>query len=431
MPKRIVLVTYGSRGDVQPFLVLAKRLLQAGFAVRLLAPLMSGSSLVSDFQLAYTRRFEFIRLEGDIDLLTEELAQAGLNPIRSALVMSKFVLPLAARVYQLLAETSHDADAIVHSFLFTDGAHHIAQRMGVPDISVQFFPIFAPTRQYPAMSMPDLHLPGRLTGDYRRWSHIANTAIFRNGGRLLYAWLRREHRNLPALGAWPFDKPMAERPPLVFAFSPLVVPPDPAWPSNLHVSGYWFQDEAVDWQPPEDLQRFLAAGEPPFYIGFGSMVSSESGKGRAIQILQVVLDALENVPNGRAVLSLQDAHRWTDLPPNVMALPPAPHNWLLPRMAAVVHHGGAGTTAASLRAGAPTIIAPVMGDQSFWARRLVELGVGLALPPLRRLKPELLAQALVTALQDRSMRKQAGLLGEHIRAENGLGEMVQIIESVL
>ena len=425
MPKRIVLVTYGSRGDVQPFLALSRRLMQADYAVRLLAPLMSSSTLPEAGE-----QFEFIQLEGDIDLLAEDLAQAGLNPLRTAQVMSKFVLPLAVRVYKLLLETCQDAHAIVHSFAFTDGAHQVARRLGVPDISVQFFPVFAPTANFPAMSMPDLRLPGGLTGVYRRWSHAFNTATFRHGGRLMYASLRRKHPSLPALGEWPFDRPVNQRPPLVFAFSPQVVPHDASWPANIQTSGYWFLDEQQDWQPPDELRRFLEAGDPPVYIGFGSMIPRADGKSEKTSPLKMALKAVDQVPGLRAVLALPGASEHSDLPSNVLAIRSVPHSWLFPRMAAVVHHGGAGTTAAGLRAGVPSLIAPFMGDQSFWAQRVVELGVGPSIAPLKHLTGGQLAQALRQAQQDAPMRARAQALGRRIQDEDGLGKTVEIIQKL-
>jgi sterol 3beta-glucosyltransferase len=201
--------------------------------------------------------------------------------------------------------------------------------------------------------------------------------------------------------------------------------PRPAdWPDNSQVTGYWFFDQ-TQWHQPEALSQFLAAGPKPVYIGFGSMVSSN-----ATAFTQTVLDAVKK-SGRRAVL----ATGWGGLDGDegsqneqIFFLRHAPHDCLFPLMAAAVHHGGAGTTAAAVRAGIPSVIVPFFGDQPFWAACLNRQGV--APPALERksLTPNRLATALA-ATQQSAMIKKAAALGRAVRGEDGIGEALRCLRA--
>jgi UDP:flavonoid glycosyltransferase YjiC (YdhE family) len=169
--------------------------------------------------------------------------------------------------------------------------------------------------------------------------------------------------------------------------------------------------------------NFLQSGPPPVYIGFGSMVNSKPEETTAL-----VLQALARTGQ-RGVLSAG----WgglmkADLPETVFMIGSIPFSWLFPQMAAVVHHGGAGTTSMGLRAGIPSVITPFMGDQPFWGQRVYELGVGSRPIPLRHLTVERLAESIRCAVSDTAMREKAARLGKLIQAENGIARAVAIIE---
>jgi sterol 3beta-glucosyltransferase len=212
----------------------------------------------------------------------------------------------------------------------------------------------------------------------------------------------------------------------LYGFSPLVVQRQSDWPAWHHTTGYWFLRSDDDWKPSPDLVRFLSKGPMPVSIGFGSMSGQITRR-----LAEIAIEAV-NASGQRAVLlggwaSLGDEH----LPESVCAVAFAPHAWLFPRMAAVVHHGGAGTTAAGLRAGVPSIVVPFFGDQPFWGRRVHDLGVGPE--PIMRsgLTVDKLTQAIAQATSDQSMQARASRLGEGIRAENGVAEAVAIIRRIL
>ena len=175
----------------------------------------------------------------------------------------------------------------------------------------------------------------------------------------------------------------------LYGYSPSVVPKPADWDATQHVTGYWSLEPHAQWSPPEDLMRFLETGPAPVYIGFGSM-GSRDPKASA----RLVLEALERSGQRGVLYSGWGGLSHDDLPPSVFMVGSTPHSWLFPRMAAVVHHGGAGTTAAGLSAGVPSVVTPVMGDQPWWGRRVHDLGVGPRPVNRRHLTPEHLANAI-------------------------------------
>ena len=226
---------------------------------------------------------------------------------------------------------------------------------------------------------------------------------------------------LPFLG--PFAAQHRQRQTILYGYSPLVVPPPPDWEDFIHVTGYWFPEPPGGWEPPADLVRFLESGPPPVYVGFGSMVNRKPEETTAL-----VLQALAR-SGQRGVLSAGwGGLKREELPETVHMIDSVPFSWLFPQMAAVVHHGGAGTTSLGLWAGVPAVVTPFMGDQPFWGQRVYELGVGSRPIPRRRLTVDNLAEAIRCAVSDASMRERAALLGERIRAENGLSRAVAVIE---
>jgi UDP:flavonoid glycosyltransferase YjiC (YdhE family) len=212
---------------------------------------------------------------------------------------------------------------------------------------------------------------------------------------------------------------------VLYGYSPHVIPPPPDWGADTHVTGYWFLDPPSGWTPPPALHEFLAAGPPPVYVGFGSM-SSRNPQATA----KLVLDALGAAGQRAVLLAGWSGLRPADLPDSVLMVDSVPFAWLFPRMAAVVHHGGAGTTAAGLRAGVPSIVVPFFGDQPYWGRRVAELGVGPAPIPRKRLTVEVLAGAIDRAVTDPVLRRRAAELGVRIRVEDGVARAVGVVSTL-
>ena len=164
--------------------------------------------------------------------------------------------------------------------------------------------------------------------------------------------------------------------PILYGYSPAVIPPPADWGADVHVTGYWFLDPAEDWTPDAALADFLAAGPPPVYVGFGSMSSRNPE-----ETANLILDALARAGQRGIIHAGWNGLQRSDLPGSVMMVDGVPFAWLFPRVAAVVHHGGAGTTSAGLRAGVPSVVVPFFGDQPYWGQRVADLGVGPGADP--------------------------------------------------
>lgn len=394
---------------------MGQRFQERGHSVRLVAPAKFAS-------LPGGESLDFAPLPGDPDQLVADFVQkAGRNPLRTISVMSQHTLPLGAALFATLQEVCRDTDLLVHSFLLTNAGHELARWQGIPDVSAQLFPIFTTTGDFPAVVFPDLP----LGVPYRRFSHWLTTQVFWQGSRLLYRQVRKGHAHLPPLSGWPFHGAEENRTPILYGFSPQVVPRGQDWPRNSRVTGYWFLDSTPAWQPPGGLLEFLAAGPAPIYIGFGSSIMR-----RPHQMAQIAIQALESTGQ-RGLLALGDEGFDGDrLPPHVYRVGSIPHSWLFPRTAAVVHHGGAGTTGAGLRAGVPNIVVPFTNDQPFWGRRVFQLGAGPKPIPASKLTSGGLAQAITDAMDNPSMRAKAQALGEAIDQEDGTGRAAAIVEGL-
>jgi sterol 3beta-glucosyltransferase len=411
--RRIAILTYGSRGDVEPFVALGVGLQKAGHTVRLAGPAPFA-------QLVTSNGLEFDPIEGDPDELTQAFAdRAGLSWPRMVARMIQHVLPLATAVFRTVAKAVQDADVIVHSFLMTDAGHTLARFRGVPDISAQFFPVFLPTSAFAAVALPDLSLGGL----YRRATHVLNTAMFRYGARLLYRKVRASAPDLPDLAPWPFRNLVGTCTPILFAYSSHILPRPTDWPSFAYVTGYWQLPPRPGWVPPDALVRFLESGPPPVYFGPGSM--------RTENLLNLLRTAVASARacGQRVFLGVSSEVIGGELRgADVFAMEGVPHAWLFPRMRYILHHGGAGTTGAAAAAGVPSTAIPFSADQAFWARQIHRLGIGPAAPPARHLTPSRLEAILNDALTNPAYQRQAEILGENIRKEDGVASAVQVIQ---
>ena len=411
---KITLLTYGSRGDVQPFLALARGLQEAGHEVKLAAP--------QRFE-AFIRSFGVpcVPLAGDPEVISRGLNNAGTNPVAMVRSISNYVFKISPQVSRAAFTACEGADLLVHSFLFTVGAHSWAFERGIPDVSVQTFPMFAPTRAFPNVAFPAIP-PGWMS----YFSHWFASQVFWHGGNLGYGPARRANPDIPFPSRlyWPFKEAVRRpRTPLLFAYSPGVLPRPREWGASVHVTGYFYLGLQDTFQPPDALTAFLAEGGPPVCVTFGSMIHRDVER-----IYRSVLEAVGALGE-RAIL----LGGWSDLPAlgavkNILVMDAAPHEWLLPRCRAVIHHGGAGTTAAGLRAGIPNVVVPFAADQPFWGARVHALGAGPAPIPVRKLSVERLVAALSESSSGR-LRSGAEAIGRVIREEAGVDAAVRLIQA--
>jgi sterol 3beta-glucosyltransferase len=410
----ITILTAGSRGDVQPYLPLGRGLLAAGHTVRL-----ATHDIFRELVVQAGLEFALIELNPR-EMLREAQGQAwlesGHNPIRFLRGLLEVLPPRLGTFLAQSWEVCQGSDAVIYAPLAL-GGYHIAEKLGVPGLLAALQPS-RPTRAYPSPFFPNLPLGPA----YNRFTHQFGDALGTLFGGALWkpvnAW-RTGTLGLPTIGIQAFQRLHAAHVPVLYGFSPSVVPKPDDWPGWVHVTGYWFHDQPDGWQPPTEVRAFLADGPPPVYLGFGSMSD------RNVQATtEIVLEALQRAGRRGIVLAGWGGLRASDLPESVLGIDSIPHDWLFPRVAAVIHHGGAGTTAAGLRAGVPSMAVPFFGDQPFWGARLAELGVGPRPIPKQRLSVERLTDAIRALTADGPLRQHADALGQRIRAENGVAAAV-------
>lgn len=407
---KITILTYGSRGDVQPFLPLSLGLMAKGHSVKLAAPARF-KSLVEE------HRIDFVPLAGDPEDLSRRLNNAGYNFIKMLRDLMKHAIEIGADVWRQTEEACKDADLMLHTFTHAVGAHTLARERDIPDIHIQTFPMFTPTGDYPNVTLPDLR-----SRSLNRLTHKFSQTITWWGSQMGFEQVRRG-AGLPKRKLyWPFDDdPSRPRTPILCAWSPSVLPASRDWPPRTHVTGYYFFPPDDSYQPPIELHSFLQTGKPPVCITFGSMVNRD-----AQRIDQIVRTSLRQTSNRGIILS-----GWSGIvnhsSKDVLYLKAVPHDWLLPRCKMVVHHGGAGTTSAGLRAGIPNVVLPFTADQPFWGRRVHAIGAGPKPILVEKLSVEKLTGAIVEA-ESNSLSERAQAVGQEIRSEDGVGEAVRLIE---
>ena len=417
---RITILTIGSRGDVQPYLALGLGLQEAGHQVRL-----ATNSTFAEF--VSSRGLEFAPLEGDPkELLEGETGQLWLetsgNPVQFFRLYAELARPIIEHQMNDSWKVCQDAEAVIYSPL-AFGGYSIAEKLGIPGYRAVLQPSGA-TKEFPScLASPEV----RLGGIYNWLTHFLMEQLFWQPFKQpINNWVQST-LNLPPLPWLGFSSPTYQkRHPYLYGYSPSVFPKPRDWQEWRYVTGYWFLDHPLDWQPPADLVDFLESGSSPVYIGFGSMMGSNSE-----ERTELVLEALAKAGKRGILLTGWGGLSNADLPDEVFKVESIPHDWLFPQMAAIVHHGGAGTTSASLRAGVPTIIAPFFADQPFWGYRVKDLGVGPAPLPQKELTAEKLAAVIQAATSDEAMGNRARALGEKIRAEDGVEKAVEIIHRYL
>lgn len=411
----ISIVAYGTWGDVRPGVALGLALKDAGYGVRLIVTQDFGE-WVNDVGL-------------DVHLLPlnkHEIMQrvsSETNPFRAMLAVHQEIAPALLKAGRSLIAVAHDTDALLVNEWLLGIASGIAETHQLKLINMALQPSIK-TRVMPIATMPALPnwAPFRETYNlftyvvayYSRWwsyVRIANS-------------LRKNLLNLPPLSPQGYLH-LLTRTPSITMVSRHVVPRPTDWEDHRHLTGFLFYDDA-DWHAPAELEKFIHAQSAPVYVGFGSMHDR-----RPDETTHLIIDAIART-NRRAVLYSGWANLGRlDLPETIYRLDYAPHSWLFPRMAALVHHGGAGTTAAALRAGIPSVPIPHSGDQPFWSKRLHQIGAGTVPLPRSRLNAVDLADRITTAVDDPQLRRRADILGAKIRAENGAAAIVSAINKIL
>jgi sterol 3beta-glucosyltransferase len=411
----ITILTFGSRGDVQPFLALAVALRERGHNVMLVAP-NDLESHYKSYGIPYTL-IPLSILEMDV---VKRVTQEGLTPA-TLIALWREAIPELKRALQttahIVSEKARNTDLLIsHGFLIPF-AYSIHQHLKVPLMLGIAAPIIA-TQTIPSAAFPPIPFGQRIYNPLTYDWLVRAVTSFMIDPMNAY----RREVGLPKLSAGKVIQALfSGQFPIAMHYSKHLIAPPSDWGANVHVVGAWTLPLQEDWTPPDALSAFLAQGEPPVFIGFGSMPV-----GHPERMSKTISDALRLaglrgvLQAGWAGLAHEDEH--------LITIGDVPHEWLFPRMAAIVHHGGSGTTHAALRAGKPALIVPFSADQPMWGRCIAELGVGV--PPIapKRINVERLAAALRTLTQDTAIRQRAAEMGALLRAEDGLAATCALVE---
>lgn len=411
---RIALLTVGTRGDVQPYVALGKGLAARGHEVLLAAPDDFGS-WIEGHGLAFHPMG--IDMEG---FLKRPEARSFMNGNVFALI--KFMREDFSSIIRknLIAtwEAAREAEVIVFHPK-AGGAVDVAEATGAAAICAAPLPMF-PTSAFPFFLLP---------GDYGPWLNRLTYKPMSMSRAIMAPLINRWRKQTLGLGKGPTFLPVSGSKDgagqSLCAVSPSVLTYPTGGTEVVHTTGYWFLDQGQDWQPDPELSAFLQAGEPPVYIGFGSMATKNPGK-----LTQEIVEGVR-LAGVRAVL----ATGWggisrIDMPDTMHVIKGAPHDALFKHVSAVVHHGGAGTVGAGLRAGKPTFICPLAFDQPFWGRRIFALGCGPKPQKLKRLKAERFAQGLVDLVRTKSYAARAAEMAAAIAREDGVAKAIEVIEGL-
>ncbi|PHH92500.1 hypothetical protein CDD83_7137 [Cordyceps sp. RAO-2017] len=417
---KITCLTIGSRGDVQPYIALCKGLLAEGHRPRI--------ATHAEFQdWIESHGIEFAPVEGDPGELMRLCIENGTFTLAFLREANSTFRGWLDELLDSAYRACEGSELLIESPSAMAGIH-IAEKLGIPYFRAFTMP-WTRTRAYPhAFIMPE----HKMGGAYNYMTYVMFDNIFwKATAHQVNRW-RNKTLGLPNTS---LEKMQPNKVPFLYNFSPSVVAPPLDFSDWIRVTGYWFLDEGGEYEPPEDLDRFIkkarADGKKLVYVGFGSIIVNNPAK-----MTQEVIDAVLKA-DVRCILSKGWSDRISpkedpakqrpdepEMPPEILAIKSAPHDWLFRQIDAAAHHGGSGTTGASLRAGIPTIIRPFFGDQYFFASRVEDLGVGVW---VKRWGTNSFGRALWEVTRNERMIVKARVLGENIRKEKGVDHAIQSI----
>ena len=410
---RISMVAIGSTGDVRPYVLLGKELKKRGHEVTIVCFDMT-EKMVTEAGL------NFAPLAGSVKDIFMAVMTPGTNGFTFLPKFKNALLDDLPQFLHTLEEGCKDAEAIICTF-FGSVVYSIAEKHNIPCIQTHYF-LMDYNDMFPITTAPGLKM-GKAWNkvSYKMGYALINTLEW----HYLSDWRSEEGMKSKKISMSPDYYINGHKIPVLYAISPLLVPRAPEWDEHIHMTGFWTDPEPCEYEPEPSLVRFLEEGEKPVYIGFGSMVSSDMG-----QTLDIVLKAVA-ASGVRAIIGRGWGGGALDAAlsnPNVYVADYIPHDWLFSRVSAVVHHGGAGTTAAGVLACTPTLVVPFGGDQPFWGQRIYDLGIGPK--PIKRenLTVEKLADALIKLTHTPRFNVAVSEIGERMKYENGTLLAADIVE---
>jgi UDP:flavonoid glycosyltransferase YjiC (YdhE family) len=408
---KISIFALGSRGDVQPYIALGNALQRAGQTVQMIS--------TAEFRhLCEEYHLPIVIVGAGIQQVANQLNIEQGNFLQIMRKMGVAAEQMAVNASRAGLEFAKDSDLLISGLGGLFIALALSQKLGTPLLQAHLLPI-QPTRAFPSVLTP------QVPRVFNRISHqLARQAVWQPL-RSSDNRARREVLQLPPAPFWgPFQSLEQSKLPILIGISPAVLPQPTDWSANIRMTGFWFLPTAENWQAPNALVDFIQAGDAPLYIGFGSMLSQDP-KATA----ELFIRALKYTGQ-RAVFSAGwGGLQASDLPKNIYMSGYVPHEWLFPRMAGIVHHGGVGTTASAFASGVPSWVTPFFGDQPFWGQRAYELGVAPAPIAKRNLTMKNVSERLMELKENPTFHVKAQALGETILREDGLQMVVSMVES--
>ena len=417
---RIVLTTFGSLGDLNPFIALARGLQARGHQ-----PIIATSAYHRD--VVQAARIAFHAVRPDLDPQDKTLLRNAMHPRRGTeVIIRKIVFPVIRETYSDLKPVLRYADALVTHPISYAG-HIAAEKNGLTWISI----VLSPMSFISAYDMPALpgvttpSLPGKLGLIVNRWL----IRLIKTGTR---RWCRPVNRLRAELKLAPSKHPLFEgqySPELVLAmFSSILAQPHPDWPPQSRITGYGFYDDAdIDGDLPPRLKRFLSNGTPPIVFALGSVAVHTAG-----DFYRMAMKAAVQLKRRAVMVIGQDTDNlsYGGLTQDMIAVDYAPYSKLFPEAAAIVHQGGIGTAGQALQAGKPTLVVPFAHDQPDNARRLERLGISQTLP-FKRCSVGGMVRALKVLMENPLYGQRAAKIGQKVRSENGVEAACVAIEALL
>ncbi|KPL85169.1 glycosyltransferase [Herpetosiphon geysericola] len=415
---RILIIALGTRGDVQPMLALGLALQQRGHPVTLLV-----SSNFQAWVESFGLQVAIARVDIQQLMLSDQgndWVKHGANPAKQMQAMRRLLEHHALTMIEDAWQAAQHCDVLISSFTSDTFAVTLAEVLGLVHISAPLQPAMLATRSGPSSVAPLLenrdtwlnYWFGRLVIEPFPWLI---------GGKFLNQF-RQQQLKLPAQTRAEYLQRLRQTT-IIQGFSPALIPHPHDWPANIQTVGFWRLPPDETWQMPAELEQFLAAGPTPIYIGFGSMTGANPDA-----FSELLLKAVAHSGQRAIIQTGWAGLGQIELPKTVLRIGAAPHEMLFRHVKAAVHHGGAGTTGASLAAGLPTVIVPHLGDQLRWGQRVAALGLGPKAIPRNKLTVERLAWAIAQAANTPSMQHKAQAMVNILQAEQGISRAVEIIE---
>ncbi len=407
----ITILCSGSRGDFQPYIALAQMLQQKGQAVRI-----AGGKSFGAFVRSYG--IDFYPFEADLDTVGVdpkllEAAGASDNPLKMLLAFNK-MKDYGIFTIEESVKACEGSELIVYHPGCTAG-YFAARQMGIPAVLASPFPMHRTKERLSVILYGKAKANALSIG--LSYTMLQSMLWMVAAGSIKTFWKQKFGR-LPEGFGKPFENTSARYPAIISCSNHVFSRPKD-WSPSIHQEGYWFTEEPEEYTPPPELADFLRAGTKPVYIGFGSMTMTQATE----DLRRIAVSALQKAGQRGVLSGLGDG---ANLPEGIFAVDSIPHTWLFNNMAAVCHHGGAGTSAAGFRAGVPSAIVPFSNDQFAWAHRAYDLGVGAKPVYRKNLNAYNLAGAIQAALQQDVVEKAAAL-GKKIRAETGAESCAEVI----